>query len=245
MTEALNHISFIPDGNRRWAESQNVSQAYAYEAGAERIREVITRSFDASIHTATVWGLSTENWQHRSRRELKLLTKLFTTITNAFLEDVDEDAKIVHLGRKDRLPTDLLERISELEARTQDSKGHIINLALDYGGQDELRRATKKIAQAAMEGTVDIRDLDKPSKEGRASALYANFLDTAGQPYPCPDYIIRTSGEKRLSGFMPWQSVYSELYFADCLWPDFDSIEFDRAIDEYSTRIRRYGGDNS
>ena len=151
--------------------------------------------------------------------------RLFIKLMDDWLTEAQEDGvQIIHIGNKTRLPKRLLAKITEVEQLTRHNDRFVLNLALDYGGHDEITRASDRLQAATAEG-----------------ASLADYLDTAGQPHPDPDFIIRTSGEMRLSGFMPWQSVYSELYFEPCFFPDFTTARLDVAIAEFHRRQRRFG----
>ncbi len=227
----LNHLALIPDGNTRWAKQQNKPVFEGYRQGMNRGIEIVRAVRELGIHTTTFWGLSTENWQHRPKGELEFLVRLFGRTLSTHLADaMKQDVKIIHLGRKDRLPKTLLRRVADAEEQTKGNERFVLNLALDYGGEDELNRAARAYAEyVAAHGSDD-------------SITLKNFLDTAAQPYPNPDFIIRTSGEQRLSGFMPLSATYSELYFEPCYWPDFTVEKLNHAIAEYAKRQRRFGG---
>jgi undecaprenyl diphosphate synthase len=198
------------------------------------------------IHTLTFWGLSTENWRHRPAAELNFLIDLFSKSIDRYIEDAQkEGVRFIHLGNKTRLPKKFLNKLARAEEETKQNQNCVLNLALDYGGHDELIRATRKIIDDAKAGELDPAKLADPVGENNTkvpATVYSEYLDTAGQPHPFPDFIIRTSGEVRLSGLMPWQAVYAELYFEPSLFPDFTTDKLDAAIDEYYKRQRRYGG---
>ncbi len=246
LKKELFHIGFIPDGNNRWAVENDKSIFYAYRQGAERAKEAIKHSDEAGIHTLTFWALSTENWRGRPKGELDFLVSLFVELTDEYLQDAGQHGvRVVHLGRKDRLPGQLVERLEAVERETAENTEHTLNLALDYGGQDEIIRATHKIIGAVASGSLDPSQLEETvaSDEDRVpKTVYSKYLDTSDQPHPFPDFVVRTSGEMRLSGFLPWQSVYAELYFAPCFWPDFGATEFETSLEIFQDRNRRFGG---
>lgn len=244
----LNHMAFIPDGNRRWARENKKDYLYAYRLGADRAKAAINEANSIGIHTVTFWGLSTENWLNRTPEELECLVEIFVGLANEYIEEASEHGvKVVHLGRKDRLPQRLLESLDEVVRVTEQNTEHVLNLALDYGGHDESERASKKIAQAVLAGELDWDELDMTVGQSGSLPIhkYAEFLDTAHQPYPFLDFVVRTSGEQRLSGFMPYQSAYAELHFEPDYWPDFDPVHFEEAVEEFYGRQRRFGGDNN
>lgn len=235
--QPLHHLALIPDGNRRWAERNKTSLSIAYHRGADTALKNIRHAHELGIHTVTFWGLSTENWKRRTPDELELIMDLMESIVNDCLREAhDLGAKVIHLGNKDELPSRMRDLLGKVESDTALNKRHVLNLAINYGGQDELLRAIRRqfLDQCAIDMKIVIKSLEEPSLD--------DYLDTAGQPYPNPDLVIRTSGEIRLSGFMPWQTTYSELYFVDILWPDFTPMMLDIAISEFQKRKRRFGG---
>ncbi len=242
------HVAIVPDGNTRWAQANNVSPFEGYRKGAERGLEIMRHSRESGVHTLTFWGLSTENWRNRPEGELEFLVELFGGMIERYLEEAMEyDVKVVHLGNKNNLPADLIERVDNAVAKTKDHTSHILNLALDYGGHDEILRAITSVVSDIDSGKLNVGDLDKPAPgyseaEKVMPSVFSQYLDTGGQPYPFPDFIIRTSGEQRTSGFMPWQAVYAELYFEPDYWPDFTPEKFDQALAAFGKRKRRFGG---
>lgn len=239
------HVAIIPDGNTRWAKSNGVSNFEGYRLGSERGLEIMRHARESGIHTLTFWGLSTENWRNRPGKELDFLVKLFSGMIERYLKEaVEHKVRVVHLGNKNNLPKALIGKVEEAVETTRDNTDHVLNMALDYGGQDEILRATQKIIIDVTAGRLDPEELGNPIGEasGVVPTVYSRYLDTGDQPYPFPDFIIRTSGEMRTSGFMPWQSAYAELYFEPCYWPDFDAAKFDAALANYQTRQRRFGG---
>ena len=242
-TAVLNHLAIIPDGNSRWAKARSVSAFEGYRRGAKRGVEIARRVRELGIHTVTFWGLSTDNWRHRPPKELSFITKILVRSVESHLKEaIEHGVRIVHLGRKDRLPKVLLDKLAEAETKTRSNRRHVLNLALDYGGQDEIMRATKIIAKEAKAGQLDPEQLDKPFNGHEGKTVFDSYLDTGDQPYPNPDLVIRTSGEVRLSGILPWQGVYAELYFEPVYWPDFTKKKLDQALQVYRTRDRRFGG---
>lgn len=242
----LNHLAIIPDGNTRWAKANGLTPFDGYRKGAERGFEIFDVAYKHGVNTLTFWGLSTENWRNRPDRELKFLVKLFVGLVDRYIKKaINNGIKITHLGSKDNLPQALLDKVAEAEEKTKGNDQYYFNIALDYGGQDEILRATRAIIQDVKAGKLSGEDLDKPiddSEGGVVPTVYSQYLDTAGQPYPFPDFVIRTSGETRLSGFMPWQAVYAELYFEPVFWPDFTPKKLELAIKDYYNRQRRFGG---
>ena len=232
-TKVPDHIAVIPDGNRRWARTRGFKPTQGHIEGAKRVTEVSKAARSWGVHTITFWGLSTENWLKRSDSEVKLLMKIISHFLDENLKEAQkEDVRIVHLGRKDRLPKALVGKILQAEHMTRNNKKYIFNVALDYGGQDEIIRAVKKM----MKDDVDPNDVD--------IGLLDSYMDTATQPYPYPDLIIRTSGEQRTSGLLLWQSHYAEIYWERDHLPDFTTEKLKEAILDYSRRRRRFGGND-
>lgn len=232
-TKVPNHVVIIPDGNRRWARARGLTAIEGHRAGTKNMIQLLEAARKWGIHTATAWGLSTENWIERPENEVKFLMKLISReLGMYFQEAMENDVKVIHLGRKDRLPKVLLNKLAEIEEKTQDNKSHILNLALDYNGQDELERAVKRM----------LEDKVNPSKIN--AKLIDSYMDTSGQPYPYPDLIIRTSGEQRTSGVLAWQSIYAEMYFEPLNFPAFTPNKLKEAILDYSRRRRRFGGND-
>lgn len=223
------HVVIIPDGNRRWAKRHGLHPWKGHEAGAERFKDLMEHFKDSGMKILTTWGWSTENWK-RDPKEIDMIMKLFVNFLKKEKKClIDNKVQFRHFGRKDRLPKNLVKEIEKLERETRAYEPEFYyNAALDYGGRDEILRAVKRMVR---EG-VDFEKLDEE--------MFSSYLDTAGLPNP--DLIIRTSGEQRLSGIMPWQGIYAELYFAQVDFPDFTADEFDKAFDSYAKRERRFGG---
>lgn len=222
------HVVIIPDGNRRWAKFNGLEELEGHKkSGAyENLKNLLDEVKKLKISYFTLWGFSTENWK-RSKKEIDSIFKL----TENLLHDVENDLvnqkiRFRHLGRRDRLPKKLVEAIESLEEKTKNFSEYNLQICLDYGGRDEIVRAFNK---ALKLGVCEFNEDN-----------LKNYMDSAG--IPDPDLIIRTSGEKRLSGFMPYQSVYSEFYFIDIHFPDFKPEHLREAVEEFSKRKRRIGG---
>lgn len=227
--KSLNHIAIIPDGNRRWAKERNLPAFEGHRRGFEVVRKVLNRIWETEIDTVTLWALSTEN-MNRSKEELKYLMKIFEKMINDNLKDaIKRKIKITHLGRKDRIPKSLLSKIIESEEKTKNYNNKYLNIALDYGGRDEIIRAIKRIQNS------------KSRTQNISEENFNQFLDTTDQPYPNPDLIIRTGGDMRTSGFMIWQSAYSEYFFLDKYLPDMTTQDLDKIMNDFINRERRFG----
>jgi len=221
------HIGFIVDGNRRWAKEKGLATFIGHKKGVERIEEIVKYAQDLGIKIVTIYAFSTENWK-RSEREVSYLMKLFESFAIHKIKEANKrEIRIRILGNFERLPTSLQKVLEKAKNLTKDNQKIIVNVALSYGGRDEIVRSFRKLTALGTK-------LEEITEE-----LISRNLDTAG--LPDPDFIVRTSGEQRLSNFLPWQSTYSELYFPKVYWPDFDKTQLDIAILEFQNRRRRLG----
>lgn len=224
-----NHVAIIPDGNRRWAKEHGLPSFEGHKKGFEVGVKIGRKLRSLGVHTMTMWAFSTENW-NRSKEEVSYLMKMYETFIEKNLKQaLKEKIRIIHLGRKDRISKKLLEKIQESEEKTKNFKNYILNIALDYGGQDEVIRAIHK----ASKQNVNFNN--------STIEQFNNYLDTTSQPYPNPDLIIRTSGEQRTSGLMIWQAAYAEYIFLKKHFPDVNDNDIEESIEEYSRRQRRFG----
>ncbi len=226
------HIGIIMDGNGRWAKKRALPRSMGHSAGAQTFRKIARHCSDIGIKHLTVYAFSTENWR-RPQEEVDALMKLFEEYLNEALRDFKDDTIVVKfLGDRTAFSPKLQALINENEEESKDRDGMVLNIAMNYGGRDELVTATRKIAEKVSKGELSLDDIN--------SQLISDSIYTAGQPDP--DLIIRPSGEFRISNFLLWQSAYAEYYISDKLWPDFSTDDLDKAIAEFSTRNRRYGG---
>jgi len=231
-TKVPNHIAMILDGNRRWARSRGLKPWEGHYAGYNAIKTLSRAVRGMGVHTFTVWAFSTENWG-RPKEEVDAIMNLFRKgLKEVLNEALKEKVRLIHIGRKDRLPKDLVKQISEAEDKTRHYDRHIFNFAVDYGGHDEILRAVKKIIDDKVPGSK----LD--------SKLFESYLDTASQTYPYVDLFIRTSGEQRTSGLFPWQMDYAEYYFEQEHLPDFTPDKLREAVLDFSRRRRRFGAND-
>ena len=224
------HVAIIPDGNRRWARSRGLPELEGHRRGFETVMALSKKSRELGIKYFTLWFFSTENWKRTPAEVSYLMNLALEKLDKEKSQFIKEETRFTHLGRKDRIPAKLASKFLELEQQTARFNKHFFNLAFDYGGRDEIVHAVKEIIAAKHTKSEITEDLI-------SSHLYTRNI-------PDPDLIIRTSGEKRLSGYLPWQGVYSELYFADVHCPDFNFDEFKKALTDYSGRERRRGGDS-
>lgn len=224
---AVNHIAFIPDGNRRYAEREGIKNLEGHRRGYEKFKEVASWCKEKGIKELSFWGFSTENWK-RSKEEVGYLIDLFINfLTNDIAEFVDNDVELRIVGRRSDLSQNLVKAIESAEAKTDKNAPRKINIFFNYGGQPELENALQVLKESGAE----------VSRENIREALWS-------APISDPDLIIRTSGEQRLSGFLPWQSGYAELYFDEAFWPDFSESNLDTALEWFAGRERRFGGDS-
>jgi len=229
------HIGIILDGNRRWARSHSLDPSMGHYYGADKTEEVLRWCLDLGIKTITLYVFSTENF-NRPRREVERLMELFEERLQRLKEDRDiheHKVRVKVIGRINLLPRRLQKIIREIEAMTRNYDEHFLNLAIAYGGRAEIIDATRKIAKKVLNGELSIENIDEETFERN---LYTSHL-----PKQDLDLIIRTSGEERLSGFLLYQSAYSELCFIDVYWPEFRRIDLLRAIRTYQSRKRRFG----
>lgn len=221
------HVAIIPDGNRRWARERGLSASFGHYTSAsdERLIELFLEAKRMGIKYISLWGFSTENWK-RDNQEIKSIFSLISRKIEK-LKSLAHKHRIRfrHLGRKDRLPKNLLKELEILEEETKDYDDLNVQLLLDYGGRDEVIRAINKILKSG------VKKVDEES--------FKKYLDSCD--IPDPDLIIRTSGEQRTSGLLPYQATYAELYFSELYFPEFDVIEFRKAIKSYKERVRRFG----
>lgn len=230
METGIRHIAIIMDGNRRWARQRGLEPEEGHDYAAMRvIKPIIERCVELKIPHVTFWAFSTENWK-RDREEIKALFDIFRKGLRTLAgELIAKGAQMRLLGDIQKFPKDIAEKALEAIASSRGNKVITVTFALNYGGRDEILRAVKKIVKKGYK----VREVTEE--------LFSSMLDTAG--VPDPDMIIRTGGEQRLSGYLPWQAVYAELYFTKTLFPDFTVEEFDKAVEELKKRDRRFGGD--
>jgi undecaprenyl diphosphate synthase len=228
LPEVAGSVAIILDGNGRWAKRRGLPPAAGHRAGAKTVRKVVEAAIDLGIHDLSVFAFSTENWS-RPQEEVDALMEIFAETIERELPDLAEQGvRVRFIGRRDRAPVTLQQRMSAMEDRTELNARINLWVAFDYGGRAELVEATRRIVESGVEPA----DIDE---NVFAANLYAPDL-------PDPDLLIRTSGELRISNFLLWQVAYSELVFVDKLWPDFDERDLRAALADYASRRRRFGG---
>lgn len=225
------HIAIIMDGNRRWAKKQGKSASYGHKEGAKTLENIVRYANKIGLQYITVYAFSTENWK-RAEEEVKALMMLLQSYLDDYSKRADtENIRVKILGDISALSEGMQKSIKKCMERTKDNTGVTFNIALNYGGRDEILKAVKQIARKVKENKIEPEDI---TEEMISENLYT-------KDEPDPDLVIRTSGELRLSNFLPWQSVYSELLFIDKNWPDFKEEDLDNAIIEYQKRTRKFG----
>jgi undecaprenyl diphosphate synthase len=226
------HIAIIMDGNGRWAKQRNRPRTFGHSEGVEALRRTVEAAGELGVTHLTVFGFSTENW----RRPAEEVSALFDLLRLYVARDLDrlvtEGVRVRVIGERIGLQDDIADIIENAEARTRHNDKQHLTIAFNYGGQDEIARAARRVAEDVAAGKLHPTEV--------TTARFETYLDTAG--LPPPDLLIRTSGETRLSNFMLWQAAYTELVFLDVLWPDFNRAALEQAIDIYNKRERRFGG---
>lgn len=231
-TNGPRHVAIIMDGNGRWAVQRNRPRLFGHQAGAKRVREIVEACPQLGVRYLTVFAFSTENWK-RTQAEVSGLMSLFRRyITREAQALKDNNIKVRFIGDRIRLDPKLVSLMDELELLTADNDAVHLTVAINYGGRDEVARATKRLAQDVLAGRLHPDDMNEET--------LPKYLDT--YVLPDPDLVIRTSGEARISNFLLWQSAYAEYEFVDTLWPDFTAEIFADILSSYGQRERRYGG---
>ncbi len=228
---APRHVAIIMDGNGRWATQRGRPRLFGHHAGAKRVREIVEACPDFGVEYLTIFAFSTENWK-RTQVEVAGLMSLFRRYISKETKALSEyGARVRFIGDRVKLDRKLIKLMNELEIATQDNTRVHLTIALNYGGRDEVARATQRLAHDVASGALDPNDVDEET--------LPRYLDT--HVLPDPDLVIRTSGEARISNFLLWQSAYAEYDFIDTLWPDFSKEEFGRLCAAYGDRDRRFG----
>lgn len=231
-TRGPRHVAIIMDGNGRWATQRGRPRLFGHHAGAKRVREIVEACPDLGVKYLTIFAFSTENWK-RTQVEVAGLMSLFRRyITKEARALRAENVRVRFIGDRIRLDDKLVSLMDELELMTAECTGVNLTIAINYGGRDEVARATRRLAQDVADGKLNPASVNEET--------LPHYLDTC--VLPDPDLVIRTSGEARISNFLLWQSAYAEYEFIDTLWPDFSAAEFSRLLQNYGARDRRFGG---
>ena len=226
------HVAIILDGNGRWAKKKHMPRNYGHVQGAKTVEQICEDADSLGIKYLTVYAFSTENWNRPENEVNALMPLLRNYLKDCIKRSNKNNMRVRVIGEKSRLNDDIRNKIDELEEATKNNTGLNFTIAINYGSRDEITRAVKGIAKDVAQGKIDADSIDE--------AMISERLDTKG--IPDPDLLIRTSGEERLSNFLLWQLGYTEFYFTDVLWPDFNKKELEKAIEKYNSRERRFGG---
>lgn len=219
------------DGNGRWAQKRGLPRNMGHREGADAFKKIAQYCKKLGIKYITFYAFSTENWK-RPKEEVDELMRLFNNYLDEVKKYAEENTRLIFLGDKSAFPSEMSEKMNEIEAFSRDFNDMTLMLAMNYGGRDDIVHAARKIAEMHSNKELKTEDIDE--------SLFSNLLYTQG--LPDVDLLIRPSGEKRISNFLIWQSAYAEYYFTDTLWPDFTSKELDKALIDYASRNRRFGG---
>ena len=225
------HVAIIMDGNRRWAKMQNKKSLDGHKAGADNLRKLGPYILSKGVEYLSIFAFSTENFKRDPKEVAYLMDMLVYEFKYNWKIFIDKNVKVIFSGRREGLRNNVLEAITDIENKTCDNSGGILNICLNYGGQAEIVDAIKNIHNEVIAGKIDIESIDED--------IVNNYLYQKLAPV---DLMIRTSGEYRISNFMLWQIAYAELVFTDVLFPDFNPEKFDKVLEEYYLRERRYGG---
>ena len=226
------HVAIIMDGNGRWAKKHGLPRTAGHAQGARVVEQILEDADHMGIRYLTVYAFSTENWSRPDSEVKALMNLLRTYMKTSLAKCARNNVRIRVIGDKSRLDSDLQASIANLEKETASNTGIGFQIAINYGSRDEIVRAVRKAAQKVKDSGLNPEDITE--------AMISDELDTVG--IPDPDLLIRTGGEQRISNFLLWQTAYSELYFCDAAWPDFNKAELEKAVDAFNNRERRYGG---
>ena len=225
------HVAIIMDGNGRWAEDRSKPRQFGHRAGVTPVREIVEHAARRGVSYLTLFAFSSENWR-RPKEEVSKLMGLFLEALQRELNSLHHNnVQLRFIGARERLQAQLLKKIEGAEAKTRGNSGLTLNIAVSYGGRWDTVNAARSLAERVADGSIQAADIDEK--------MFAKSLALAGSPDP--DLLIRTGGEQRISNFLLWNLAYSELFFCDCLWPDFTPQKFDEALEFFSRRDRRYG----
>ena len=231
MKEVPNHVAIIMDGNGRWAKHKGLPRSAGHVQGGKVVEQILEDARDLGIHYLTVYAFSTENWS-RPADEVKALMKLLREYMRTSIKKcMKNNVRTRVIGDRTKLAPDIIKAIDALEEATKDNTGVQFTIAINYGSRDEIRRALTGLAKEVAEGTLAADDITED--------VITAHLDT--HDLPDPDLLIRTCSEQRISNFLLWQCAYTEFYYSDKAWPEFDKAELVKALDAYATRERRYG----
>lgn len=233
MTEnnSCKHIAIIMDGNGRWAKKRNMPRSYGHKKGAENVVKITRAMKESGVKFLTLYAFSTENWQRSADEVSALMSLLEEYLDKEFKEIMENNVRIIFIGERYMLSEAIQKKIELVENQSKNNNDLTLCVALSYGSRQEIIHATKKIAEMVQDKTLSI---DNINQELISALMYTKDI-------PDPDILIRTSGEQRISNYLLWQLAYTELFFTETLWPDFDKAELDNIIKDFNNRERRYG----
>lgn len=226
------HVAVILDGNGRWAKKRHMPRTYGHKVGSQVVEDMLSVVDDLGVKYFTVYAFSTENWKRSTEEVSTLMGILRTYLKDCVKKSMKNNVRCRVIGRREELSDDIVDSIINLEEKTKNNTGLNFTIAINYGGRDEITRAVRKIAAKVKSGEISCDDITEET--------ISDHLDT--WELPDPDLLIRSSGEQRLSNYLPWQLAYTEFYFTDTLWPDFNREEMIKAFEWYNKRERRFGG---
>ncbi len=226
------HVAVILDGNGRWAKKRHMPRTYGHKVGSQVVEDMLSIVDDLGVNYFTVYAFSTENWKRSEDEVSTLMNILRRYLKDCVKKSMKNNVRCRVIGRREELSEDIIESIIDLEEKTKNNTGLNFTIAINYGGRDEITRAVKKIADKVARGELKAEDITEK--------IINDNLDT--WELPDPDLLIRSSGEQRLSNYLPWQLAYTEFYFTETLWPDFNREEMIKAFEKYNRRERRFGG---
>lgn len=226
------HVAVILDGNGRWAKKRHMPRTYGHKVGSQVVEDMLSIVDDLGVKYFTVYAFSTENWKRSENEVSTLMNILRRYLKDCVKKSMKNNVRCRVIGRREELSEDIVESIIDLEEKTKNNTGLNFTIAINYGGRDEITRAVKKITDKAARGEIKAEDITEKTINDN--------LDT--WELPDPDLLIRSSGEQRLSNYLPWQLAYTEFYFTETLWPDFNREEMIKAFEKYNKRERRFGG---
>ncbi len=226
------HVAVILDGNGRWAKKRHMPRTYGHKVGSQVVEDMLSIVDDLGVNYFTVYAFSTENWKRSEDEVSTLMNILRRYLKDCVKKSMKNNVRCRVIGRREELSEDIIESIIDLEEKTKNNTGLNFTIAINYGGRDEITRAVKKIADKVARGELKAEDITEKTINDN--------LDT--WELPDPDLLIRSSGEQRLSNYLPWQLAYTEFYFTETLWPDFNREEMIKAFEKYNRRERRFGG---
>ncbi|WP_408070664.1 isoprenyl transferase [Butyrivibrio sp. JL13D10] len=231
-TKIPQHVAIILDGNGRWAKAKGLPRNYGHKQGAKAVEDILVVARDMGIKYLTVYAFSTENWNRPETEVSALMMILRTYLKSSIKKSMKNNVRCQVIGERSRLSEDIRAAIDELETATAGNTGLTFTIAINYGSRDEIVRAVRKIADKCKAGELSAEEISEE--------MISRNLDTGN--IPDPDLLIRTCGEQRLSNFLLWQCAYTEFYYTDVAWPDFDEAQLQKAVEAYGSRNRKYGG---